>query len=152
MKPIIHRMADGFELASSESGASTQQIGLLGDFFRRVGRLLPSDYLEMQREATEVEILVGDSGCVRFWSPMGVVEMNEAHDLQSYLPSGVAVGDDEGESTYVLMDGLEGDGIYRTSFADPDLGEAVFIAPTFTDLLVRGVGRERLFDWVSGDT
>ncbi len=121
-------------------------MGLLSDFFRRVGRPLPDDYLEMQREATEVEVLVGDSGSIRLWSPDGVIGMNEAHDLQSYITSGVAVGDDEGGATYVLMDGREGAGLYRTSFADPDPSEAVFIAPTFTDLLVKGIGRDNLFD------
>jgi hypothetical protein len=144
---ILNRMANDFRLAASRKGASEQQIAALTAFFQQVGQELPHDYLEMLREATEVELLVGNIGCIRFWSPPGVIELNEVHDLQSYIPSGVAVGDDEGGATYVLMNGTVGPGLYRTSFADPDPDEAVFIAESLAHLLVDGRGREQLFDW-----
>jgi hypothetical protein len=82
----------------------------------------------MQRAATEVEVLVDGIGCIRFWSPDGVLEMNAAHDLQRYIPGGVAIGDDEGEAVYVFMEGGSGLGLYRTSFSDPEPTEAVFVA------------------------
>jgi hypothetical protein len=116
-------------------------------FAESVGRPLPSDYVELLHHATEIEIDVEGRGYVRIWSPSGVVELNGAYNIQKYLPGALAVGDDEGGKVFVLMVGERGPGIYRSSFADPDPGEAVYIAPSFEALLGRGVGIDKLFAW-----
>ena len=103
---VLSQMASMFRLATSGRGASADEINALRDFFRNAGRSLPQDYVELLLMASEVEIIVEGTGCIRFWSPEGVRKMNEVHALQSYITNGVAIGGDEGEAVYVLMNGV----------------------------------------------
>ncbi len=134
-------------LAASRPAASEASLSALTTFFHSSGCSLPDDYRALLGEATELEISVDRDAHIRLWDPAGVVEMNEAHSLQSYLQEAVAIGDDEGEDIYVFMTGESGFGIYRTSFADPDPDEVVFISSSIRDLLVDGRGLDLLFDW-----
>ncbi len=136
-----------FDLQAKEPPATESQIDDLVAFAGSVGWTLPSDYLDLLRDASEVEIVVEQRGCVRFWAPDGVLEMNDSHELQKYIPQAIAVADDEGGMAFVFMTGREGRGIYRLSFSDPDPDEAVFVADSVEALLVRGVGINRLFAW-----
>jgi hypothetical protein len=147
MPSVLESLDPRFVLAASEPAASEQELDGLAAFFAGLTRRLPNDLRALLARATEVELLVEDVGCIRFWSPASVLEQNAAHHFQKYMPTAVAVGDDEGGSIYVFMDGGEGPGLYRSSFTDADPAEAVFIADSITSLLVRGIGRQRLFDW-----
>jgi hypothetical protein len=144
---VLTGMDARFDLRASEPPATDKEIDELRAFARTVGGTLPDDYVDLLRDVTEVEILVEQRGCIRFWAPAGVLEMNDAHELQRYIPHAIAVGDDEGGMAFVFMTGRNGRGLYRLSFADPDPMEAVFIAESVEALLVSGVGIDRLFAW-----
>lgn len=146
MSPL-KRLDRRFSVRAAEPAASVDEIERLSVFAAALRRALPGEYLDFLRAATEVEILVEQRGCIRLWSPAGVLEMNAAHDVQKYIPGGLAIGDDEGGMAFVLMTGREGPGLYRLSFSNPAPDEAVFIGPSLADLLWRGVGLERLFAW-----
>lgn len=147
---VLNNMDGRFELLVSQTGASKGAIDELVAFVQSHGATLPDDYLAMLWVATEVEIRVDGRGCIRFWAPAGVLELNVAHELQRYIPEAIAVGDDEGGMVFVFMTGQDGTGLYRLSFADPDPAEAVFIAESVEALLLRGVGIDRLFAWEVG--
>lgn len=146
MSPL-KRLDSRFSVRAAEPAATVDEIEQLCAFAAALRRALPGDDLDVLRAATDVEILVEQRGCIRLWSPEGVLEMNAAHDVQRYIPGGLAIGDDEGGMAFVLMTGREGPGLYRLSFSDPDPDEAVFIASSLAALLERGVGIDRLFAW-----
>lgn len=147
----LTNMDPRFDIRASEPPAADDDIEKLRNFAQAICGTLPDDYTDLLRCATEVEILVERRGCIRFWSPAGVMEMNEAHELQKYLPHALAVGDDEGGMAFVLTTGGNGRGLYRLSFADPDPTVAVFIAGSIQALLVFGDGIDRLFAWEDDD-
>ena len=141
----LHRR---FMVGATEPGSSDEDVAALSTFATRQGLVVPCDYLELVREVSELELVVDQRGCVRFWSASGVVEMNEAYEIQRHIPHALAVGDDEGGKALAFMDGGSGTGLYRFPFADPDASEAVFIAPTIRELLKKGEGADLLFDWM----
>jgi hypothetical protein len=143
LKNLTNRLRVG-----AHAGPSTEaEIAQLLEFAKRHEILVPDDYLEVIRQATDLELIVEDRGCIRIWSATAAVEMNEAYEVQKYLPDALAIGDDEGGKAIALMDGPGGPGMYRFPFADPDRSEANYIAPRLSLLLADGVGIDRLFDW-----
>jgi hypothetical protein len=148
MDIILSAISKRFSIDAADPPASEAELDKLREYARTLGLELPSDYLSLLRQVTEVEIAVDGKGYIRFWAPAGVPEMNAAHDLQKYMPSAIAVGDDEGGKVFVYMNGGRGPGLYRTSFADPDPNEAVFVASSLVALLSNEEGIDRLFDWV----
>jgi hypothetical protein len=135
------------ELAAANEPASEVDIEKLVNFARLHGCELAEDYKTMLRERTEVEFVVENVGCIRFWAPDGVFEMDEAYDFPGSVPNAVAIGDDEGGMALLLMHGEAGFGLYRMSFSDRDPTKAVVVAPSLDALLRNGVGLDRLFGW-----
>lgn len=136
-----------FELAAGNGPALDVDVERLVHFARSHGCELPEDYKTMLRERTEVELVVEGVGCIRFWAPDGVFEMDEAYEFSDSVPNAVAIGDDEGGMALLLMHGEAGFGLYRLSLSDRDPAEAVFVAPSLDALLRNGVGVDRLFGW-----
>ncbi|WP_027621922.1 SMI1/KNR4 family protein [Acetivibrio clariflavus] len=101
---------------------------------------VPLEYLEIVREATEVEIKVKNEMYIRIWSPTSCIEMNEVYFVQKYLPKSLAIGDDEGGGALIYLHGKEGFGLYLCRFSDLDIDEAKMIAPSLADLLLNNVG------------
>lgn len=101
---------------------------------------VPLEYIELVREATEVEINVKNEMYMRIWSPIGCIEMNEAYFVQKYLPKSLAIGDDEGGGTLIYLHGKEGFELYLCRFSDLDMDEAIMVASSLTELLVNNVG------------
>lgn len=103
---------------------------------------LSSDYLDVIAEMTDVEFLVDGKKYLRIWGAMRCVEMNEAYEIQNHIPHSLAIGDDEGGSVFILMDGHSGHGLYKVDFSVLDPSDAKFLAPKLGDLLFKGVGWE----------
>lgn len=107
---------------------------------------VPSEYLELIQERTEVEINVQNQGYIRIWGAKGCIEMNEAYFIQKYIPYSLAIGDDEGGNAILYAEGQNGFGIYAVGFGDLDADDMVFIAKSLRDLLILANGIEILMD------
>lgn len=63
--------------------------------------------------------------------------MNEAHDIQKYIPNSLAIGDDEGGMALLYIDGKEGFGLYTVGFGNLDIEETIKIAPSLKSAVNR---------------
>lgn len=144
---LLMNLHSSFSVGAKEPPSSEAEITQLALFAKRHGLIVPDEYLELVREASEIELIVDSKGCIRIWSAAGTVEMNQEYEVQKYLPEALAIGDDEGGKALAMMGGEQGRGLYRFSFSDPDRAEAVFIARSMRALLQHGVGVDQLFDW-----
>lgn len=101
---------------------------------------IPYEYIEIIREKSELEISVNNDKILRIWGASGCIEMNEAYNIQKYLPKAWAIGDDEGGYAIIYAQGTDGIGVYAVSFSDLDDNEKLYIAPSLFDFMVKGVG------------
>lgn len=101
---------------------------------------IPDEYMELIREVSELEISIYGVKILRLWGASGCIEMNEAYNIQKYLPRSWAVGDDEGGYAVVYASEDGKTGVYAVPFSDLDDNEKIFIAPSLFDFLVKGIG------------
>lgn len=110
---------------------------------------LPLDYISFLQDATDVEIMVKNGKLIRVWGITGmngVIELNEAYEVQKNIPNSLVIGDDSGDMALLLLNGNDGFGLYLTGFGDLDEETAVKIAPTLNDFFIDKVGVEK-FLW-----
>ncbi|HDR4901658.1 TPA: SMI1/KNR4 family protein [Bacillus cereus] len=138
---ILENLNAIFTLETQEPPATKETIQELQGFSSID---VPSDYLEIIQHCTEVEINVNNEIYIRIWSPAGCIEMNEAHNIQKYIPNSLAIGDDEGGKVLLYANGKEGFGLYVVDFGDLDIEEAIKISPSLKLLLMDEVGVEKL--------
>ncbi|TKH13363.1 SMI1/KNR4 family protein [Bacillus wiedmannii] len=138
---ILTKLNKAFTLESYELPASKEAIKELQKFSSID---VPLDYLEVIQHCTNAEINVQNELYIRIWSPTDCIEMNEAHDIQKYIPNSLAIGDDEGGKALLYVDGNEGFGLYTVDFGDLDIEETIKIAPSLKALLIDSVGIEEL--------
>lgn len=134
---IFEEMSNLFFVEVKESPASEADIRALQNFS---SIKVPLEIEEMSKIATELEINVNNEMYIRIWSPSGCIEMNEAHNVQKYIPNSLAIGDDEGGNVLIYLEGKDGFGLYMLGFGNLDIEDAVLIAPTLRDLLVNNKG------------
>ncbi|MFC9777497.1 MULTISPECIES: SMI1/KNR4 family protein [Paenibacillus] len=134
---IFEEISDMFFVEVKDLPASEGDIISLQNFSTIK---VPNDYEEMSKIATELEINVKNQMYIRIWSPLGCIEMNEAHRIQKYIPESLAIGDDEGGYVLIYMEGKEGFGLYMVGFGNIDVEDAVLVAPSLRDLLINNIG------------
>lgn len=101
---------------------------------------VPTEYLELIRDRTEIEINIQDKKYIRIWGAIGCIEMNKEYFIQKYIPSSLAIGDDEDGNAILYAQGKEGFGVYVVAFNDLDFYEMKFIAKTLKNILVFAEG------------
>ncbi|HDR6310635.1 TPA: SMI1/KNR4 family protein [Bacillus cereus] len=138
---ILENLNAVFILETQEPPATKETIQELQGFSSID---VPSDYLEIIQHCTDAEINVNNEIYIRIWSPEGCIEMNEAHNIQKYIPNSLAIGDDEGGKVLLYANGNEGFGLYMVDFGDLHIEEAIKISPSLKLLLMDGVGVEKL--------
>lgn len=136
---LLNKLNSRFRIGASETAASESDLQELKQFSQIE---LPVDFVSIVREMTEVEILVDNDKYFRIWSPSGCIEMNEAYEIQNYIPNSLAIGDNEGGSALIVMTGNKGFGLYKVGFGDLDADDAEYISTSLEELLVNGVGAE----------
>lgn len=104
--------------------------------------IIPNEYIEIISQKSELEISIKNEKILRIWGATGCVEMNEAYNIQTYLPDSWAIGDDEGGYAIVYSKNNDKIGVYAISFGDLDENEKIFIASSLFELLVKGVGSD----------
>lgn len=110
---LLDKISSRFSVDAQEAPANEEEIKSLTEFSPIN---VPSDYLDIVSEATEVEINVSGEKYIRIWSPAGCVEMNESYEIQDYIPDSLAVGDDEGGNALIYFEGKGGFGLYIVGF------------------------------------
>jgi hypothetical protein len=141
MISIIANMSDNFSIDAMEAPATEEEISELRKFSPIT---VPDEYIELMRQAAELEIKVKQKRYIRVWSPRGCMEMNAAYRIQNYIPGSLAIGDDEGGNALLYCNSDEGFGLYSVSFSDLDICETTFIAHALYDLFVNNVGVGKL--------
>lgn len=76
-----------------------------------VGIGIPDEYTQFISKISEVGILVKNDFYIRIWGAKGCMEMNESYNIQKYIPSALAIGDDEGGQTIFYAEGNHGYGL-----------------------------------------
>jgi hypothetical protein len=113
--------------------ASTKQIAELQ---AAVGQL-PQAYVAFLLESNGAEWGVTDTegDCLAMWSAADVLELNEAYQVQRYLPSALAIGSDGGDDALLLIREPAGSADYwpvvRVGFGALDPTEFIPQAPSF---------------------
>ncbi|MDP7978372.1 SMI1/KNR4 family protein [Bacillus sp. WLY-B-L8] len=138
---ILENLNAIFILETQEPPATEESIQELQDFSPID---VPSDYLEIIQHCTNAEINVNNEIYIRIWSPSDCIEMNEAHNIQKYIPNSLAIGDDEGGKVLLYANGKDEFGLYTVDFGDLDIEEAIKISSSLKSLLVDGIGVEEL--------
>ncbi|MDO8225827.1 SMI1/KNR4 family protein [Bacillus cabrialesii] len=140
---LLNKISSHFSIDAQEPAANIEEIESLREFSPIN---VPSDYIDIVSEATEVEISVDGEKYIRIWSPTGCIEMNDSYEIQEYIPESLAIGDDEGGNALIYLDGNEGFGLYIVGFGDLDAEEAVKVAPSLSDLLINNAGIESILE------
>ena len=76
---ILDNLSNSYQIDSSQIPSTEEEINKLKEFSTIN---VPTDYIEIIREATEVEINVASKIHIRIWSALGSIEMNEAYNIQ----------------------------------------------------------------------
>lgn len=140
---ILDNISSMYTIDARKSPLKEEEIKALLDFSTID---VPTEFIEIIQLASDIEINVSGQMYIRIWGASGCIEMNEAYEVQKYLPNSIAIGDDEGSGALIYLQGKDGFGIYYTRFADLDIEKAVKIAPSLTELLVNNVGVNTLLD------
>ncbi|GKV56652.1 hypothetical protein NCCP2222_25990 [Sporosarcina sp. NCCP-2222] len=134
---LLNNISSEFTIDARKSPSKDDEIKELQDFSKID---IPTDYINIIQQASDVEINISNQKYIRIWGAFGCKEMNEAYEVHKYLPNSLAIGDDEGGGALIYIQGKDGFGIYYNRFADLDIEEAVFIAPSLTEILVNNDG------------
>jgi hypothetical protein len=82
---------------------------------------------------------------LRLWDADGCIEMNQAYEIQEYIPNSLAIGDDGGCDALIYINIDNNTGLYIASFAV--LEEWEYIASSLERFLVFGEGIETYKKW-----
>ncbi|MBI9051894.1 MAG: SMI1/KNR4 family protein [Anaerolineaceae bacterium] len=134
---ILSMISNTFSVDVKNPPATNEEIEQLRNFSPIS---LPKEYIDLVLDATEIEIKVNNVMYIRIWSPLGCIDMNEAYQIQKYIPKSLAIGDDEGGTALLYIEINNELGLYLCRFADPGIEEAEKIAPSLKDLLVNDIG------------
>lgn len=140
---LLDHVSSVYKIDARKSPSKEEEIKALHEFSTID---IPSDYVEIIQLASDIEFNISYQMYIRIWGASVCIEMNEAYDVQKYLPNSLAIGDDEGGGALIYLQGKDGFGIYYNRFADLDIKEAVKIAPSLTELLINNVGVDTLLD------
>lgn len=140
---ILDNISSVYTIDAEKFPSREEEIKALQDFSTID---VPTEYIEIIQLASDIEFNISGQMYIRIWGASGCIEMNEAYEVQKYLPNSLAIGDDEGGGVFIYLHGKDGFGIYYNRFADLDIEEAVKIAPSLTELLVSNVGMNTLLD------
>ncbi len=134
---ILSKMSGLFKVATNNTKSSDVEIDELIQFSKID---IPTEFIQIIKEKTEIEIQVDDKKYIRIWGASGCIEMNVAYCIQKYIPNSLAIGDDECCNVLLYAYGHEGFGVYMVSLSDLDIDEMVFVAETLEDFFVNEKG------------
>lgn len=134
---ILKRLAKELKIETAGTASPESEIQ---EMLAKSPIRVPDEYIEILREKSEIEISINGDDMFRLWNAAGCIELNDAYNIQKYLPHSWAIGDDEGGYAIVYAEEKGVVGVYAVSFGDLDNNEKIYIAPSLFDFLVKGQG------------
>lgn len=125
---------------------SPEDVEMLEQFSKEIGVNIPQDYKEIIKKASDIVISVDNDIVIRIWGAEWCVNLNEAYSIPEFSPNSLAIADNGGGKCLIYLEGIKGNGLYYTGFGDLDAETAIYLAPTLTDLLLKGEGIQSLLD------
>lgn len=125
-----------FRILAKKPRATPEHIQQLINYFHNC----LEEYLDLVREATEIEIQHVDGQYVRIWGPLGCIEMDEGYGIRKHIPSAFPIGDEGGSRVLFFADGNQGHGLYHVGYGNLDLEDAIWIASDLRSFLVDAEG------------
>ncbi len=133
---MLNTINSSFKLLAKGPPATQEQIDAAVRYFGS----LPQEFIDLIREATDVELQHQDGQYLRFWGPVGSVEMDEANEIRKYMPECLPIGDDGGGHVIFYAKGDFGEGLYHVGFGNLGMEDAVWIADTLGGVLANAKG------------
>lgn len=133
---MISNIDSSFKILSEHHPATRNQINALTTHFGS----LPEEYVDLVLQATEIELQHKDGHYIRIWGPMGCIEMDEGYGISRRIPGAIPIGDDGGGHVIIYANGRRGHGLYHVSYGNLNADDAIWIAPTLTDLIWNATG------------
>lgn len=140
---IINELNEACRIDASNGASKEREIDNLIEFSSID---VPTEYLELIRERTEIEISIQNKKYIRLWGADGCIELNKEYYIQKYIPNSLAIGDDEDGNVILYAQGKNGFGIYVVAFNDLDISEMTFISESLKDMLVLMKGVDKLIN------
>lgn len=132
---LLGDLDHSFQIAAAEDASSEAEIAALTAFSEIP---VPPEYVSIIRRHAELELSVSGTGYLRIWGAGGCVEMNEAYQIQKYIPGSLAIGDDGGGNVLLYTAGEAG--LYAVPLNDLGTDGLTRIADSLAALLVGGEG------------
>ena len=101
---------------------------------------IPDDYIKLLNEATEIKISIEDLKYIMIWGVERCIEMNDAYEIQKYIPESLAIADDGDGNTLIYATGEIGFGLYIIALNDLEVDELQYVASSISDLLINNIG------------
>lgn len=134
---IIQSMNKSFKIDANEFASTKDEIQTLIKFSKIK---VPIEFIEIISEQTEIEISINNEKYIRIWGAKNCIEINEAYNIQKYIPNSLAIGDDEGGNALIYIKQKKDCGLYLVAFNDLEIEEVKFISNSLYDLLHDGIG------------
>lgn len=125
-----------FKLLSHSPATTQKEISKLKKAFPN----MPTEYVDLMQEATEIELKSRDGQYMRIWAPSGCLEMDAGYEISSRINGAIPIGDDGGGRVIFYMDGEQGHGLYYDDYGNLNRADAVFIGPSLRALLQEATG------------
>ncbi len=135
---MLSSIDNSYTLLAKGPPATTEQINAAMTHFGCV----PQEYIDLAREATEIEVQHQNGQYVRIWGPLGCIEMDEGYGIRRRIPDAIPIGDDGGGHILFYANGSRGDGLYHVGYGNLDQDDAIWISNTLDDLLSNAKGIE----------
>jgi len=110
---------------------------LLADCLKQLKHTLPGDYVEFLKLGNGGEGFVGASEYLILWGAEELVSMNEAYEVQKYVPGLLLFGSNGGGEAYGFDTRSPEWLVVRVPFVGMDWNLAQFVSTSFTALLKR---------------
>lgn len=133
---MMNKISKSFQVLAKGPPASHDQVAAMMNYFGSI----PKEYVDLVLEATAIELEHRNGQYVRIWGPTTCMDMDEGYGIRQWIPEAFPIGDDGGGRIIFYADGNRGSGLYHVGYGALDLDEAIWIAPTLTDLLVKRPG------------
>ena len=137
-RKMLNRISTSFKVLSKGSPATQEQVDAAVKHFGG----LPQEFIDLTREATEVEIQHQGGQYLRIWGQAGCMEMDEGYGIRKRIPNALPIGDDGGGQVLFYGHGNQGEGLYHVGYGNLDLSDAIWIAATLVELLENAKGIE----------
>lgn len=135
---MLNRILSSWHTLASGPPAGATDVRSVQEYSGAV----PADYLELVKEATEIELRHASGQYMRIWGPAGCIEMDEGYSIRRQIPGALPIGDDGGGRVILHQSGKQGFGLYHVGYGNLDGDDAIWIAANLTDFLTRCVGIE----------